>query len=214
MSGGEHRGGSAPAFDVVVIAASLGGPAAVGHVLAALPADYPAPVLVVQHRSPANDHPYVAALTRRAALPVRAAVDGEPLPTSGVTILPGRQTGSIDTTGELRLRPQADFRVADPLIVSVAEHYHGRALCVVLTGRLDDAAAGVRALKRRGGRAIAQDPVTAQASDMPLAALATGCVDLVLPLACLPHALIALTMAPGAADLFRVPPPPWANLAA
>jgi two-component system chemotaxis response regulator CheB len=49
---------------------------------------------------------------------------------------------------------------------------------------------------------------------MPLAALATGCVDLVLPLARLPHALIALTMAPGAADLFRVPPPPWANLAA
>jgi two-component system chemotaxis response regulator CheB len=84
----------------------------------------------------------------------------------------------------------------------------------VLTGRLDDAAAGVRALKRRGGRAIVQDPATAQAPEMPLAALATGCADLVMPLAHIAPALIALAMAPGAADLFRVPPAPWANLAA
>ena len=49
---------------------------------------------------------------------------------------------------------------------------------------------------------------------MPSAALATGCVDLVMPLNHLPHALITLTMAPGAADLFRVPPSPWATVAA
>jgi two-component system chemotaxis response regulator CheB len=84
----------------------------------------------------------------------------------------------------------------------------------VLTGRLDDAASGVRALKRHGGRSVVQDPGTAQAPDMPLAALATGCVDLVMPLAHIAPTLVALTMAPGAADLFRVPPPPWANLAA
>jgi two-component system chemotaxis response regulator CheB len=214
MSGGEHKGEARGAFDVVVIAASLGGPRAVGQVLAGLPADYPAAVLVVQHRSPTLDDPFVVAASRRSVLPVRAAVDGQPLTTPGVTIVPGRHTATIDTTGALQLRPHPDVHVADPLIVSVAEHCGDRALGVVLTGRLDDGAAGVRALKRRGGRALAQEPEDAQAPDMPLAALATGCVDLVLPLARLPHALIALTMAPGAADLFRVPPPPWANLAA
>jgi two-component system chemotaxis response regulator CheB len=85
---------------------------------------------------------------------------------------------------------------------------------VILTGRLDDGAVGVQALKCHGGRAIVQDPATAQAPGMPSAALATGCVDLVMPLACLAPTLIALTMAPGAADLFRVPPSPWASPAA
>ena len=118
------------------------------------------------------------------------------------------------TTRALRLHPAANFRVADPLITSVAERCAGRALCVVLTGRLDDGAAGVRALKHRGGRAIAQEPGTARAPGMPMAAVATGCVDLVLPLERIPHALIALTMAPGAAALLRVPPPPWATPAA
>jgi two-component system chemotaxis response regulator CheB len=214
MSGGEHGGRSRSPFDVVVITASLGGPAAIGQVLAGLPADFPAPVLVVQHRAPGPEDAFVPAVARRAPLPVRAAIDGQPLTTSGITILPGRHTAIIDPAGALQLRPHPDFRVADPLIASVAEHCSGRALCVVLTGRLDDGAAGARALKRRGGRTIAQEPADAQAPDMPLAALATGCVDLVLPLAAVPHALIALTMAPGAAALFRVPPPPWANLAA
>lgn len=195
---------------MVVIIGSLGGSAAIRDVLAGLPADFPAAVLVVQHRSPAADDPFVSGLTRRVALPVRTAINGQPVDTPGVTVLPARQTASITRTRALRLRPSSELRVADPLIASVAEHYGGRALCVVLTGRLDDGAAGIRALKRRGGRAIAQEPGTARAPHMPMAALATGCVDLALPLACIPHALIALTMAPGAAALLRVPPAPWA----
>lgn len=202
------------AFDVVVLAGSLGGPAAISEVLAGLPADFPAAVLVVQHQPPAALHPFVATVARRTSLPVRAAVDGQLVAAPGVTILPGRQTADLDPAGALRLHPHPDFRVADPLVTCVAEHYGRRALSVVLTGRLNDGAAGVRALKRRGGRTIAQEPTDARAPDMPLAALATGCVDLVLPLTRISHALIALTMAPGAADLFRVPPPPWANLAA
>jgi two-component system chemotaxis response regulator CheB len=214
MSGVAHTGVSGGPFDVVVIAASLGGHAAVRQVLAGLPADFPAAVLVVQHRARVPDDPFVAAVGRRTALPVRVAADGQPITAPGVTIVPARQTAVIDTTGAATLCPHTDFRVADPLIASVAEHFRGRALCVVLTGRLDDAAAGVRTLKRHGGRTIAQEPATAQAPGMPSAALATGCVDLVMPLAHISHTLIALTMAPGAAALFRVPPPPWANLAA
>ena len=199
---------------MIVVAASLGGPVLVGRVLARLPEDFPASVLVVQHRAPVSEDRLTTVLRARASLPVHAARSGRPLTTAGITVLPARHTATVDPAGALRLRPSSDFRVADPLISSVAEYCGRRTLCVVLTGRLDDAAAGVRTLKRYGGRTIVQDPAAAQAPGMPLAALATGCVDLVMPVPHIAPALITLTMAPGAADLFRVPPSPWADLAA
>src|SRR5689334_20989768 len=209
VSGTEHRS----PFDVVVVAASMGGPPVVRTVLAGLPVDFPAAVLVVQHRTPALDTRYTAALRTRVALPVRAGETGQPVGPPGITVLPARHTATVES-GRLHLREQTDFRLADPLVTSVAEAFGPRALCVVLTGRLDDCAAGVRALKRHGGRTIAQDPATADAPDMPQAALATGCVDLVMPAPHIAAALVALTMAPGAAHLFRVPPSPWASLVA
>ncbi len=214
MSAAVHSGASRAPFDVLVIAASLGGPAALGRVLPGLPADFPAAVLVVQHRAPGIDDRFAAAIRSRSALSVRTARDGQPLATTGITILPARHTATVAATGMLRLEPGTSFRLADPLIGAVAGYCGPRALCLVLTGRLDDAAAGVRALKRHGGRSIIQDPATAQAPQMPLAALATGCADLVMPLAHVAPTLVALTMAPGAAELFRVPPSPWANFAA
>jgi two-component system, chemotaxis family, protein-glutamate methylesterase/glutaminase len=83
---------------------------------------------------------------------------------------------------------------------------------VVLTGMLKDGTKGVRAVKRHGGRVLAQDPATARASGMPSSAIATGCVDFVLPMHRIAPALVALTMAPGAAELLTVPTPPWASL--
>jgi two-component system, chemotaxis family, protein-glutamate methylesterase/glutaminase len=214
MSAGVHNEAGRAPFDVLVVAASLGGPAALGQVLAGLPADFPAAVLIVQHRTLDVDDRFTAAVRGRTAMPVRAARDGQPLAAAGISVLPARHTGTVTANGTLRLEPGTGYRLADPLICSVAGHCGPRALCLVLTGRLDDAAAGVRALKRHGGRSIVQDPVTARAPQMPSAALATGCVDLVMPLPHIAPALVALTMAPGAADLFRVPPSPWANFAA
>jgi two-component system chemotaxis response regulator CheB len=70
---------------------------------------------------------------------------------------------------------------------------------------------GVRAVKGYDGRVLAQDATTSQAFDMPRASIATGCVDFVLPLDRLGTAIVALVTAPGAAELFRVPLPPWAT---
>jgi two-component system chemotaxis response regulator CheB len=196
-----------------VVAASLGGPAAIAQVLAGLPPDFPAAVLVVQHRTPVTDVSFVEALQWRTALPVHRAEDGHPIATPGVTVLPARHTATAED-GRLRLRQADGARTADPLIMSVAAAYGPRAIAAVLTGRLDDSAAGVRAIKRHGGRTLVQDPGTARAGGMPAAALATGCVDLVLPLPHIAHALVVLTMAPGGADLFRVPPAPWAQFVA
>jgi two-component system chemotaxis response regulator CheB len=83
---------------------------------------------------------------------------------------------------------------------------------VILTGRLADGANGCRAVKRNGGRVLVQDPATAEASSMPAHAIATGCVDFVLPPDRLASAVLALTTAPGGAELLTVPVPPWACL--
>ncbi len=198
---------------MVVVAASLGGPSAVAQVLAGLPADFPAAMVVVQHRTPAADVSFVESLQWRTALPVSLARDGHPIAGPGVAVLPARHTAAVKDA-QLWPRPAGSAHTADPLVTSVAHAYGPRAIAAVLTGRLTDGAAGIRAVKGHGGRTMVQDPRTAKAGDMPGAALATGCVDLVLPLGHISHALVALTMAPGAAELFRVPPTPWAEFAA
>ena len=71
---------------------------------------------------------------------------------------------------------------ADDLFASLATAFGERALGVVLTGRLDDGAAGARAIKARGGRVLAQDRTTSEQFGMPSSAISTGCVDWVLPL--------------------------------
>lgn len=84
-----------------------------------------------------------------------------------------------------------------------------RGLCA---GRvLDDGAAGVRMVKRRGGRVLIQDPATARGGGMPAHAIGTGCVDFVLPLELIAPAP-GRTMAPGGAELLSVPVAPWAQL--
>lgn len=81
----------------------------------------------------------------------------------------------------------------------------------MLTGRLDDGASGAKAVKRRGGWVLAQDPLDADAPGMPSAVIATGRVDLVVPLSRMAHSLVALAMAPGAAELLKTTPAAWAR---
>ncbi|MGY1680293.1 chemotaxis protein CheB [Geodermatophilus sp. SYSU D01176] len=203
---------SRPPFEVVVLAASTGGVRALRQVVSGLPAGFPVPVLVVQHRTPGPDDLLTGILRATAVLPVHRAADG-PL-RAGVHVLPPRSSAELAAGGSLTLGPCDSGRCADRTMASAADAFGPRVLAVVLTGRLSDGAAGVRAVRRAGGRVLAQDPVDAEAPGMPSAALATGCVEHVLPLRLVPPALIAYTMAPGAADLLDVPVPPWARLAA
>ncbi|PWW22728.1 two-component system chemotaxis response regulator CheB [Geodermatophilus normandii] len=199
-------------FDVVVVAASAGGVRALQAVVPALPAAFPAPVLVVQHRRPATPDLLTALLRVRSRLPVRPATDGVLRP--GVTVLPAQQSARLSGDGTVTLAPAAPNRSTDDLLVSAAAAFGPRVLAVVLTGRLDDGAAGVRAVRRAGGRVLVQDPEEAESPGMPSAALATGCVEHALPLSCIAPALVAYTMAPGAAELLAVPVAPWARLGA
>ena len=214
MSAAVHRPG-AGRFQVVVLIASLGGLDAVSTVLADLPATFPVPVLVAQHGRVDPDPERLARLLAlRTALPVRTAVEALSFRQHGVTVVPTGWEATLDRDDRMVLSSSAALRGGDALLAAVADRLGAAAIAVVLTGMQRDGARGVQAVKRRGGRVLVQDPATARADGMPSAAIATGCVDFVLPVERIGAALVALTMAPGGADLLAVPTPSWAPLPA
>ena len=197
----------------MALVASLGGLAAVSEVLGGLPVGFPARVLVVQHgRRDGNPERLAGLLRRVSQLPVRVAESGCVLPDQGVVVMPPGHAATVDGQWGVRLADDDASRGGDALLASLAPLAGRRAIGVVLTGMLHDGAHGVRLIKRHGGRVIAQDPGTARAAGMPSSAIATGCVDFVLPLQRIGTALVALTMAPGGAELLTVPTPSWARL--
>lgn len=197
-------------FDAVVVAASFGGVKALSELLSGLPTEFPVPVLVVQHRYPTPD--LLSGLLRRVCpLPVVGSRPG-PLQPATVHVLPPRGGHVLDPAGRI-MAAGGSGRPGDDIMVSAARAFGARVCALVLTGRGNDGAAGIRAVKRAGGVTIAQAPGEARAPEMPTAAAATGCLDLVLPLRVLAPALVALAMARGAAQMFTLPPRPWAHLA-
>jgi len=204
-------------FRFVVVVASLGGLPVLTTVLDGLPAAFPVPVLVISHRPYRDQDTLAALLQKRTSLPVRAGTPGLSTWGPGVTVIPGGTQATLTSGGQLALerdtgRPSGG---GDTLLASVAESARpGHVIAVILSGMLHDGTDGVRPVKRLGGRVLAQDPATARAASMPSNAIATGCVDFVLPPHRLATALIALTMAPGGASLLAVPAPHWAGLQA
>ncbi len=173
----EHR--------AIAMAASAGGLHALTVVLSSLPAGFPAVIFVVQHLDPHHSSLMAPLLARRCALEVVEAVDGEPARPSRVVVAPPDHHLLVDADGTISLtqtelvhfvRPSADL-----LFESVAAAYRGRAIAVVLSGTGVDGSLGVTAIKQTGGLVIAQDQ-DAEFPGMPGAAVATGVVDLVLPL--------------------------------
>lgn len=205
-----------PHFGVVVVAASFGGLDVLSDLFARLPAYLPVPFLVVQHRRYGQPGLLTRLLGRYSTLPVQSVVDGMPVGEQGTVLLaPAGERLRMTSSGYLRLDPRPDSALnddADTLFSTAAGCFGSRTLAVVLSGRLSDGAAGVRAVKRAGGRVLVQDPATAAAQGMPTAAIATGCADFVLPVDAMAPTLVALAMAPGAPELLKVPLPPWAPL--
>jgi two-component system chemotaxis response regulator CheB len=173
------------AFNVVGIAASQGGLKAIRSILAALPPDFPAAIVVVQHIYPHSPSYMDSLLSRDTLLRVKQAASGEVLQ-PGVIYTPVPDCHLLVTpNGTLLLGdgPKVNFArpAADKLFTSLASTYRSRAIAVVLSGRETDGKLGVLALKRQGGMVIAQDPATCACASMPQAAIATGKVDFVLP---------------------------------
>jgi two-component system chemotaxis response regulator CheB len=185
-------------FEIVAIVASAGGLNALGKVLTALPAEFPAPVVVVQHLDPRHRSLMADILSRRTPLRVRQAADGDHLAPSTVHIAPPDRHLLVNSNGTLSLtqselvhfvRPSGDL-----LLKSVAAAYKDRAIAVVLTGTGSDGSMGVSAIKKMGGTVIAQNEDTSEFFGMPGAAIRTGAVDFVLPLEDVAGALVTLVM--------------------
>ncbi len=185
-------------FDIVALAASAGGLTALSRVLAALPGNFPAVIVVVQHLDPRHRSLMADILSRRTPLRVKQAEEGEQVAPATVYIAPPNRHLLVNPDSTLSLsqselvhflRPSADL-----LFESVAASYRERAIAVVLTGTGSDGAMGVQAIKKMGGTVIAQDEASAEFFGMPSAAIHSGSVDFVLPLDEIPTALVTLVI--------------------
>jgi two-component system chemotaxis response regulator CheB len=192
---------TAGAYDLVVIGASTGGPAAVLDVLRALPVDFPLPILFVLHIGEPFGQALADWLATQLGRRVAQAKDGDPLPRPGEARVlmapPDRhlvvQQGRLvltDAPERHSCRPSVDV-----LFESVARELGPRAVACLLTGMGRDGAAGMAAIKDAGGLTIAQDEASSVVWGMPREAIVLGAASRVLPLDQIGPALAAL--APG-----------------
>ncbi|TYT26343.1 chemotaxis response regulator protein-glutamate methylesterase [Luteimonas viscosa] len=183
---------------LLAIGASTGGTEAIREVLAQMPADAPATV-IVQHIPAAFSGPFAERLDRHSRMTVAEAVDQQPLLTGHAYVAPGGRHLRVVRSGArwiCRLGDDDPVRrhrpSVDVLFQSVAAHAGRNASAALLTGMGDDGAAGLLALRRAGARTIAQDEATSVVWGMPGAAVGIGATDEVVPLEQVAHRLLAV----------------------
>lgn len=171
---------------LIVVAASAGGIQALRALLADLPPELPASVVLVQHRTPGRDACLVDLFARRTRWPVRVADQGERIQAGRVYL--ARADSHLTITPDLAFLYRNGTKIrflrssANPLFDSAAKVFGSHVIAVVLSGSGQDATNGVQGVKANGGVVIAQDETTAAHWDMPRAAIASGAVDYVLPI--------------------------------
>jgi len=173
-------------FPIVVIAASTGGPAAVMKVVAGLPRDFSAAVLLVLHMPAAFTRQFTLQLAEISKLPVKEAEANEVVQPGMIYLCPGSHHLRVSATGKIMLDPglriEGYLPCANAALETVAAYSRLLAIAVVLTGMGNDAAKGVRTIKACGGYVIAQDEASSVIFGMPAEAIKTGAVDEVVDL--------------------------------
>jgi two-component system chemotaxis response regulator CheB len=172
-------------FDIVVIGTSTGGLKALQTLLSGLPAEFPLPIVVVQHRGKDADSGLCQFLNRWSSNPVVEPEDKEPLRAGRVYLAPRdyhllleRRSLALSTDPAVAFaRPSIDV-----LFESAADEYQEQAIGVILTGANRDGARGLAAIKSRGGLTIVEEPASAVCRELPEAALALTQADWILPL--------------------------------
>jgi len=173
-------------FELICVGASWGGLDAVGRFLADLSDDVELPIVIAQHRHPASAGNGLADLLHlRSKRPVQDVDDKTPIEYGKVYIAPPDyhlliEKGSFALSVDERVqyaRPSIDV-----LFESAAYTYGPAVIGIILTGANEDGAAGLAAIKERGGVALVQDPDGAQRRTMPDAAIAATVADAILPL--------------------------------
>jgi two-component system chemotaxis response regulator CheB len=192
--------GEAPRFPyVVALGASAGGLEPLLTIIGSLPGDLDAAVLVVVHVPSSGPSALPKIVRRRSAMPARHATDGDEIVAGDILIAPPDHHMTIDGTKVVVRRGPLINRTRpaiDPLFQSVALHAGARGIGVVLSGALDDGAAGLAAISAAGGIAIVQDPSDAMHPSMPRAALEIATVAYRLPASGIAEVIRTLTNRP------------------
>jgi two-component system chemotaxis response regulator CheB len=183
-------------IQLVAMAASTGGPGALATILQQLPADFPVPILVVQHVTTGFGNAFAAWLDKHTPLKVRLGQHaGEPQ-AGQVLVAPDNYHMGVNSLGLITLKkatrndqicPSADY-----LFHSVANVYGATAVGITLTGMGSDGAEGLQAMHKLGAHTIAQDEATCVIFGMPAAAIKLGVIEQVQPLQKIAKAVVDL----------------------
>lgn len=185
--------------DIIAIGGSTGAWEALRRIFTDFPADLPAAVFVVRHIAEDSGNMLASVLDGIGPLTVKTAAAGDVIENGRAYVAPaGRHLLLEKGTIMLGNGPRENMArpAIDPLFRSAALSYGSRVIGVVLSGLLDDGAAGLAAVKRCGGTAVIQDPVDAEAAGMPLSALDTCDVDYRAPVDRLAQVLGQLAQEP------------------
>jgi len=178
---------------LVVIGSSTGGPKALSQIISALPADIDAAILIVQHMPAGFTRSLADRLDNFSQIRVKEAEDGEPILAGNAYVAPGdyhmrvyRQKLPLGARMVIKLSqdpPRAGHRPSiNEMFFSVAEQFEGSITAVILTGMGNDGTAGLKTMRTRGAKIIAEHQSTCVVYGMPKAAIESGCVDEILPL--------------------------------
>jgi two-component system chemotaxis response regulator CheB len=175
--------------DLVAIGASTGGPNALAGLFAALPADFPVPIVVVQHMPPMFTHLLAERLSKHSKIPTVEATSGMELEAGKAWIAPGDYHLVLEKVGSrfvtrVHQEPHENAcrPAADPLFRSAADLFGRRCLAVVLTGMGQDGLRGCQAIHAAGGQIVVQDEATSVVWGMPGFVARAGLADAILPL--------------------------------
>jgi two-component system chemotaxis response regulator CheB len=173
--------------DLILIASSTGGPRMLESLLPALPADFPVPILVVQHNNELFTNVLTQRIDKKSGLRIKTADDGEPVTKGTVYFAVGERHMKLGADGRLIIEdsPPIDGYLpsADVLFLSVAENFGGNVAVIILSGMGDDGCKGVAGLKAGAGcYCIAQSEESCVVYGMPRAVAECGLADAVMGL--------------------------------
>jgi two-component system chemotaxis response regulator CheB len=174
------------AYKLVAIGTSTGGPVALQRVLTQLPANFPAPIVLIQHMPAAFTKAFAERLDKLCRISVKEAEDGDILRPGLALLAPGGKQMMVDGRGAVKILP-GDERLnykpcVDITFGSAAKSYGDKVLAVVLTGMGADGREGARLLKQGGSQIWAQDEASCVIYGMPMAIIKADLADAVYSL--------------------------------
>jgi two-component system chemotaxis response regulator CheB len=174
--------------NLIVIGTSTGGPRTLKFILKKIPQDFPSPILIVQHLDPYFMKQLSKSLDQVCNIKVKIPENGEKILPGTVYLSPGgRHMKIIKKNNNPHIKIFDDKPVnfckpsVDVLFHSAAEIYKNQTLGILLTGLGDDGARGLEAIKKNGGKTIAESEETSVIYGMPKAAVKLGAANLILP---------------------------------